>query len=92
MDASSFKRLEETLHGEALTDFDKVHLVKQGALRNYFTCLQVKALLDLVSLRKGKLEVAVILHGRTVDAHNFVNVLQSLNSEADRQVGYMTVT
>jgi hypothetical protein len=26
-----------------------------------------------------------MLHSRTVDAHNFVNVLQSLNSEADRQ-------
>ena len=47
--------------------------------------VQVKVLLDLVSLRKGKLEVAVMLHAHTVDAHNFVNVLQSLNSEADRQ-------
>jgi len=85
MDTGSFKRLNETLQGEALTDFDKVHLVKQAALRNYFTSKQVKDLLDLVSLRKGKLEVAVMLHARTVDGHNFVNVLQSLNSEADRQ-------
>ena len=45
----------------------------------------MKDLLDLVSLRKGKLEVAVMLHARTVDGHNFVNVMQSLNSEADRQ-------
>jgi len=85
MDPSAFQRLADTMHGEALTDFDKVHLIKQAGLRNYFTSLQVKQLLDLVSLRKGKLEVAVLLHARTVDAHNFVNVLQSLNSEADRQ-------
>ena len=26
-----------------------------------------------------------MLHPRTVDPHNFVNVLNSLNSEADRQ-------
>ena len=31
------------------------------------------------------LKVAVMLHPRTVDPHNFVNVLNSLNSEADRQ-------
>ena len=58
---------------------------RQAALRNYLTSHQVKSLLDVVSYRKGKLEVAVMLHPRTVDPHNFVNVLNSLNSEADRQ-------
>ena len=129
---------------QALSDFDKVNLIKQASLRNYFTSHQVKSLLDVVSYRKGKLEVAVriacrgsleqgllrtyahvhvqsagarcacacacacakcmcicmhvqvhhaffylkvavMLHPRTVDPHNFVNVLNSLNSEADRQ-------
>ena len=85
MDNSAFKLLAETLASEALSDFDKVNLIKQAALRNYLTSHQVKSLLDVVSYRKGKLEVAVMLHPRTVDPHNFVNVLNSLNSEADRQ-------
>jgi len=85
MDAVSFKALEETMtSGDAVSDFDKVHLVKQAALRNYFTAHQVKVLLDIISLRKGKLEAAVLLHARMVDQHNFVNVLQGLSSEADR--------
>jgi hypothetical protein len=85
MEASAFKLLADTLASEALSDFDKVNLIKQAALRNHLTSHQVKALLDLVSYRKGKLEVAVMLHPRTVDPHNFVNVLNSLHSEADRQ-------
>ena len=85
MDGGAFKLLAETLASEALSDFDKVNLIKQAALRNYLTSHQVKSLLDVVSYRKGKLEVAVMLHPRTVDPHNFVNVLNSLNSEADRQ-------
>ena len=44
---------------QALSDFDKVNLIKQASLRNYFTSHQVKSLLDVVSYRKGKLEVAV---------------------------------
>ena len=39
--------------------------------------MQVKSLLQSVSYRKGKLEVAVMLHTRTVDPHNYVNVLQA---------------
>ena len=110
MENGAFKLLAETLSSEALSDFDKVNLIKQAALRNYLTShqvsdiapvrtaphlahrftsvavrAQVKSLLDVVSYRKGKLEVAVMLHPRTVDPHNFVNVLNSLNSEADRQ-------
>jgi hypothetical protein len=88
MNASAFKLLRDTLSSEApppLSDFDKMNLIKQTAARNYLTSHQVKALLDVVSYRKGKLEVAVMLHPRTIDPQNFVNVLQSLNSEADRQ-------
>ncbi|KAL1523572.1 hypothetical protein AB1Y20_018508 [Prymnesium parvum] len=85
MDKKAFGKLEKTLSGQALTDFDKVHLITQAALRNYFTSQQVQLLLGLVTLRKGKLEVAVMLHARMVDEHNFNNVLQSLGSEADRQ-------
>ena len=44
---------------QALSDFDKVNLIKQASLRNYLTSHQVKSLLDVVSYRKGKLEVAV---------------------------------
>ena len=85
LDAVSFKAMEETLNsGDAVSDFDKVHLVKQAALRNYFSATQVKVLLDIISLRKGKLEIAVLLHARMIDPHNFVNVLQGLSSEADR--------
>ena len=40
---------------------------------------------QLPSYRKGKLEVCVLLHPRTVDQGNFAHVLQSLSSEADRQ-------
>jgi len=85
MGAGMFKQLLDTLSSEALSDFDKVNLIKQVALRNYLTCVQVKSLLQSVQYRKGKLEVAVMLHPRTVDPHNFVNVLQALNSEADRE-------
>ena len=49
---------------QALSDFDKVNLIKQASLRNYFTSHQVKSLLDVVSYRKGKLEVAVCLECR----------------------------
>ena len=49
---------------QALSDFDKVNLIKQASLRNYFTSHQVKSLLDVVSYRKGKLEVAVCIECR----------------------------
>ena len=42
MDESAFKVLEETLHGDKPNDFDKVNLVKQATLRNYFTTPQVR--------------------------------------------------
>lgn len=85
MSTAAFQQLLAVLSGETLPDFDKVNLIKQAASRNYLTAHQVKSLLESVSYRKGKLEVAVMLYSRTVDQNNFVNVLQALNSEADRQ-------
>ena len=84
MQAAAFRLLRDTLSSESLSEFDRTNLIKQTAARNYLTSHQVKALLELVSHRKGKLEVAVMLHPRTIDPQNFVNVLQSLPSEADR--------
>ena len=66
-------------------DFDKVNLLRQVATRNYFTSNQVKALIDLISYRKNKIEAAVLLHPRTTDQANFVHALKSLDKETDRQ-------
>ena len=66
-------------------DFDKVNLLRQVATRNYFTSNQVKALIDLISYRKNKIEAAVLMHPRTTDQANFVHALKSLDKETDRQ-------
>ena len=60
-------------------------LLRQAATRNYFTSMQVKALIDLISYRKNKIETAVLLHPRTTDQANFVRALKSLDKETDRQ-------
>jgi len=84
-----FQRLLRTLegkHGEApCSDFDKVSLLRQAATRNYFTTVQIKSLVDVVSYRKGKIETAVLLHPRCTDQANFVQALKSLEKETDRQ-------
>jgi len=85
MENGFFRQLFETLVYEALSDFDKVNLIKQAAARNYLNSGQVKSLLEIVHFRKGKLEVAVMLHPRCVDPQNYITVLQALGSEADRQ-------
>ena len=66
-------------------DFDKVNLLRQAATRNYFTSMQVKALVDLISYRKNKIETAVLLHPRTTDQANFIHALRSLDKETDRE-------
>lgn len=66
-------------------DFDKVNLITQAATRNYFTSMQVKALLDQISYRKNKIETAVLLHPRTTDQANFVHALKSIDKEETRQ-------
>jgi len=66
-------------------DFDKVQLLRQAAFRNYFTSMQVKALVDVIANRKAKIEAAVLLHPRTTDQANFVHALKSLEKETDRQ-------
>jgi hypothetical protein len=82
-----FHALANTLAGNGLhkcSDFDKVNLIKQAAVRNYFTSSQVKALVDTVSYRKGKIEAAVLLHPRTTDQNNFPHALRSLDKDSDR--------
>lgn len=85
MEPPAFRKLLDAISAEDVEDAPKVELLRQVAARNYLTAAQVKELLVNVSTRKPKLEVAVLLHPRTVDAHNFVNVLQCLTSEVDRQ-------
>ena len=60
------------------------HYLKQAAMRNYFTSIQVKSLVDTVSYRKGKIETAVLLHPRTIDQLNFPHALRSIDAESDR--------
>jgi len=87
MAAAAFEVLVNTLAGKAqhkCSDFDKVNLIKQASMRNYFTSAQVKALIDTVSYRKGKIEAAVLLHPRTTDQSNFPHALRSLDKDSDR--------
>ena len=44
-----------------------------------------RALIDVVSYRKGKIEASVLLHPRCTDQANFVQALKSLEKETDRQ-------
>jgi hypothetical protein len=97
---AAFHRIIATLEGKLLGpeprqpragahpppgDFDKVNLLRQAAMRNYFTSVQVKTLVDLVAYRKNKIETAVVMHPRTTDQANFVHALKSLDKETDRQ-------
>jgi len=88
MTKAAFASLNETLCGrgqQQCSDFDKVNLIKQASMRNYFTSIQVKALIDTVCFRKGKIEAAVLLHPRTTDQSNFPHALRSLDKDSDRQ-------
>ena len=86
-DKAAFPALVNTLRGTKAaepSDFDRLNLLKQAALRNYFTSQQVKSLLDCVGYRKGKIEAAILLHPRTTDQPNFSHALRSLDKEQDR--------
>ena len=88
MKPKSFESMIQTLSVQGshkCSDFDKVNLIKQASMRNYFTSVQVKALIDTVSYRKGKIEAAVLLHPRTTDQANFHHALKSLDKDSDRQ-------
>jgi len=87
MNAVSYSTLTSTLAGfssQSSSDFDKVGLLKQAAMRNYFTSAQVRGLIDTLSYRKGKIEAAVLLHSRCTDQANFAHALRSLDKESDR--------
>ena len=58
-------------------DFDKVNLLRQAAARNYFTSMQVKALIDVIKFRNDKIQTAILLHPRTTDPDKFWTALQS---------------
>ena len=79
------KTLEGRQDEAPCSDFDKVNLLRQAAMRNYFTTTQIKGLIDVVSYRKGKIEAALVLHPRCTDQANFVQALKSLDKETDRQ-------
>lgn len=85
MGDARFRVLLETLSSETLPDEAKAGLIKQAAGRNYFGCAQVLPMLGALALRKAKIEAAVMLHARVVDAERFTSVLQALASEEDRQ-------
>ena len=55
---SGSEMLAETLASEALSDFDKVNLIKQAALRNYLTSHQVKSLLDVRFIVRARISEA----------------------------------
>ena len=84
MAANDYGALVQTLKGEGPTDFDRLSLLKQAALRNYFTSTQVMGLVDNVGLRKAKIECATLMHPRTTDHINFAHALRSLDKESDR--------
>uniref|UniRef100_A0A7S2DWN5 DUF4476 domain-containing protein n=1 Tax=Haptolina brevifila TaxID=156173 RepID=A0A7S2DWN5_9EUKA len=87
MATTPFNGLTATLNGhpgQASSDYDKINLLKQAAMRNYFTSIQVRALIDTLAYRKGKIEASVLLHPRTTDQANFVHALRSLDKETDR--------
>jgi hypothetical protein len=86
-----FRALLDTLSSQALSDDGKAALIKQAAGRNYFGCAQVLPILGALAFRKAKIEAAVMLHPRVVDAERFTSVLQALSSEEDRQAVLMAV-
>ena len=93
MATADFKALSAALTyvGDAadlppMSDHDRISLMKQAASRNYFSSAQVRDLVDLVALRKSKIEAAVLLHARCTDQANFIHALQSIDKETDRQV------
>jgi len=65
-------------------DYDKINLLRQAATRNYFTHVQVRALVDRISYRKNKIEAAILMHPRTTDQANFAHALTSIDKEGDR--------
>jgi len=92
MATADFKALSAALTyvGDAadlppMSDHDRISLMKQAASRNYFSSAQVRDLVDLVALRKSKIEAAVLLHARCTDQANFIHALQSIDKETDRQ-------
>jgi len=92
MSTADFKSLAAALTyvGEAgehppMSDHDRIAMMKQAASRNYFSSAQVRDLVDLVALRKSKIEAAVLLHARCTDQANFIHALQSIDKETDRQ-------
>ena len=94
MGSTAYARLLATLTlkdetGATCGDYDKLSLLRQAAMRNYFTSTQVSKLLDAVSLRENKIKAAVLLHPRTTDQANFAKTLGSLESAVDRQVRAM---
>ena len=46
-----------------------MNLIKQAAQRNYLTSHQVKSLLEVVSYRKGKLEVSITHGSKSMDLY-----------------------
>lgn len=92
MPSVSFNRLVMALTAPAseqtddvfITDPDKAKLIRQAAARNYFNSAQVKMLIDLLSARTEKQNMAEFLFPRTTDQVGFRQALESLNAaEAD---------
>lgn len=71
MDSRPFNTLEKALSGEDLTDFDKVHLVKEAASRNYFNSQQVQPF--RLCMRVDVVKLSVVFKLAT---NCFVSVMQ----------------
>ena len=59
----------------ALNDDERLDIVRQRCVKNYFTTEQVLAILRLFTMSDCKVEVAVILHPRVTDLENYLKAL-----------------
>jgi hypothetical protein len=65
-------------------DSDRLSLAREIAANRWFTVLQVRRLVGLMTFSDAKVDLAVFLHGRTVDVDNFYLVYDALTFRSDK--------
>ena len=79
-----FERLTKNIKDEKFDD-DQLRVIRMAAQRNYFSCQQVGALIDLVSFDDGKIEVVKLTRTRIVDVKNVHTVLSHFDYDSSKE-------
>jgi hypothetical protein len=83
MGAGPFAALIDAVEAESFGD-EKVAVLRQAAANNLFSVAQVRQLLPLYTFSDEKIEAAVALYPRTIDAENWFQVYQEFTFDSDK--------